>query len=52
MIGATALAALVALVGMFLLDNLVVVESNWPFTVIVEILPNLGVNCRENKNWK
>ncbi|KAI6191469.1 hypothetical protein M3Y97_00231500 [Aphelenchoides bicaudatus] len=30
MIGTSALAALVALVGMFLLDQLVVVETNWP----------------------
>lgn len=34
MIGTAALAALVALIGVFLLDQLVVAETNWPLTTV------------------
>jgi hypothetical protein len=34
MIGMSAIAALVALVGVFLLDQLVVLEPNWPLTTV------------------
>jgi hypothetical protein len=52
MIGTAALTALVALIGVFLLDQLVVVETNWPVsTVTTSQSIYIIMIFRESTNW-